>query len=181
LVIFERVKFQEYTLHTTTLRQQFIILTLLTCWASDLRACDCGSLDKISAVDFEKAGEIFIGKAIRGEEEPDGLLKAVTFEVEEQLKPTESKREITIWTARDEAACGLSIKVGDKWYIFSYYNGNGQLCAGFCGRSVNLGKKYRIRDYGFKYAFLEKMSWKKDIKRYRHEKRFIRKLTTASR
>jgi len=162
-------------------KQKFIILTILTLWTIDSFACSCGELEKISSDDYKKAGEIFIGKVIDVTENREQWEKTVTFEIIDQLKPTENKKQITILTALDGAACGLSTNVGDKWYIFSYYNDNGQLRAGLCGRSVHLDKKFKAKDYGLKYAYLEKRAWKKKVKRYRQEKRFIRKIKTTTR
>jgi hypothetical protein len=163
------------------LKQKFIILTILTFWSFNNIACSCGELTKLNAEEYKKAGDIFIGKVLRVVENRDQWVKAVTFEIIDQLKSTQSKKEITIWTALDGAACGLSTIIGDRWYIFSYYNDNGQLRAGLCGRSVNLDKKFKVKYYGLKYAYLEKKAWKKEIKRYKQEKRFIRKLKTTTR
>ena len=57
----------------------------------------------------------------------------------------------------------MSTKEGDRWYIFAYKNDNNKFVAGLCGRSVNLDKKFRIKDYGLKYAYLHKKNWKKDF------------------
>lgn len=158
------------------LKQTLFILTILLFNTVDTLACSCGELDRISKDDFDKAGEIFIGLVIKVEEDRDNWTKAVTFQVTDRLKATGQTKEITIWTALDGAACGLSTKEGDKWYIFAYRNDDNKLVAGLCGRSVNLDKKFRIKDYGLKYAFLEKRAWKKDLRRYKKEKRFIKKI-----
>lgn len=161
------------------MKKEVIILLVLICWAVDLIACSCGELEKISSADYKKAGEIFVGRVIKVIENRDQWEKSVTFEIINQLKPTETKGEVTILTAMDESSCGLSTKIGDKWYIFSSYNDNGQLRAGLCGRSVNLDKKFKLSNYGLKYAYLEKRAWKKKVKRYKQEKRFIRKIRIA--
>ena len=158
------------------MKQQLIILTTLFLLTLDSIACGCSGLNKIDLDDYERAGEIFIGQVISVKEDRDNWVKEVTFEVEEKLKPTEAESEITITTALDLAACGLSTKEGDKWYIFAHYNDQGKLTAGLCGRSVNLDKKFKIADYGLKYAYLHKRAWKKKVRRYRQEKRFIRNL-----
>ena len=156
------------------MRQSLFILTILLFSTGKSFACSCGELEPMSSSDYEKAGEIFIGRVTKIEEDRDKWRKKVTFEVIDQFKATQQKTEISIWTALDGAACGLNVKEGDKWYIFAQINENEEFVAGLCGRSVNLDKKFRVRDYGLKYACLEKRNWKKDYRRFRREKRFIK-------
>ena len=160
----------------TTLRPRIIILFLLTIWTIETKACSCAGQDRITESEYNKAGEIFIGKVTSIEKDRENWEKTVTFEVIDQLKPTASKKEIVIRTPLDGAACGLSTEVGQKWYIFAYENDKGQLRAGLCGRSVHLNKKFRMRLDDIKYFFLEKRIWKKEKRRFRQEKRFIKKI-----
>ena len=151
----------------------FIILLLSTL---ETLACSCGELDPISKSDYESAGEIFIGRVTKIEEDRENWKKTVIFEIIDQLKTDKQAKEITVLTALDVGACGLSVKEGDKWYIFTYHNDKKELVAGLCGRSVNLDKKFRIKHYGLKYAYLEKRAWKKDYRRYKKEKKFINRI-----
>ena len=158
------------------LRQILFLLTIILFTSTGSIACSCGELYPISKSDYESSGEIFIGRVTKIVEDRGNWKKTVTFEVIDQLKTNQQAKEITISTAFDGGACGLSVKEGDKWYIFTYQNDNKELVAGLCGRSVNLDKKFRIKDYGLKYAFLEKRAWKKDFRRYKKEKRFIKRI-----
>lgn len=158
------------------MKQLIFILIILLFNTVKIISCSCGSLEPISKTDYESAGEIFIGRVIEVIEDREKWTKAVTFEIIDQLKTTEQVKKITIWTALDGSACGLSTKEGERWYIFAYKNDNNKLVAGLCGRSVNLDKKFRIKDYGLKYAHLQKKNWKKDFRRYKKEKRFVKKL-----
>lgn len=158
------------------MRHRIIILFLLTTWTIETKACSCAGQDRISESDYNKAGEIFIGKVTSIEEDRDNWEKTVTFEVIDQLKPTTSKKEIVIRTALDEAACGLFTEVGQQWYIFAYENDKGKFHAGLCGRSVHLNKKFNIRLDDLKQVFLQKRAWKKEKRRFRQEKRFIKKI-----
>lgn len=156
-------------------KQTLFILIVLLFKTVDTLACSCGDLDPFSKDVFDKADEIFIGRVIKVEEDRDNWMKAVTFQVTDRLKSTGQTKKITVWTAFDGAACGLSTEAGDEWYIFAYKNVDNKFVAGLCGRSVNLDKKFRVKDYGLRYAYLSKRAWKKDFNRYKKEKRFIKK------
>lgn len=161
----------------STLKQILIICILLIFGATETFACGCNGLKKINSTDYNDAGEIFIGRVISVVENREKWEKEVTFEVIDKLKPTEEKKEITITTGFDVGSCGLSINEGDKWYVFASVSNKGLLYAGLCGRSLHLDKRFKIRDYGIKYAFLEKRAWRKKHKRVRKEKQFIRQKT----
>ena len=152
-----------------------IISIFLLALTTNLIACDCKGLSIITKEDYDQAGEIFIGRVIKIEEYKDEWKKAVTFEVIEPLKPLEEIKQITVWTAFDAAACGLSVHEGEKWYIFADKNNKNELSADLCGRSVHLNKKFNIR---LRY-FSEKRIWKREIHRFKKEKKFIQQINAS--
>lgn len=157
------------------MKNLLIILTIIISWTTNIYACSCGELSKLSIEEYHNAGEVFVGRVISVIENKENWEVEITFEIIEQLKPTERKNKITIRTAFGGAMCGISAEIGEKWYVFANNNDKGQLRAGLCGRSVNLDKKFKIKELGLQYAYLGKKYWRKNKRRYKKEKRFIKK------
>ena len=150
----------------------FILFT--TFYSTNGYACSCGELSKLDIEEYHNAGEVFIGRVLSVIENKENWEVEITFEVIEKLKLTETDKKITIRTAFSGAMCGISAQIGEKWYIFANHNDKGQLRAGLCGRSVNLDKKFKIKELGLQYACLGKKYWRKNKRRYRKEKCFIK-------
>jgi len=159
------------------MKNLFIIFIIIISSSTNGYPCSCGELSKLDIEEYHNAGEVFVGKVISVIENKENWEVEITLEVIEQLKPTETNRKITIITAFGGAMCGISAQIGEKWYVFTNYNDKGQLRAGLCGRSVNLDKKFKIKELGLQYAYLGKKYWRKNKRRYRKEKRFIKKST----
>ena len=162
--------------------QKIIIIITAIFFAKVAYPCSCIGLKKITEENYQNAGEIFIGEIIAIKELESTYEKLLTFKVKRSLKNDDITRTIVVKTALDAAACGLDAEIGFRYYVFAHYDDDGILYAGLCGRSVHLNKKFdkrRIFFYGIKHAILEKRSYKKNLKRFRSEKRFIRKIKNA--
>lgn len=156
----------------------FLFLTsFFVFFASQSLACSCPTPKKIRKQDYENANAVFIGKVISIKENENLVRKEIVFEVIKQLKKGVEMQSITVYTASSSSACGLPIdKVGEEWYIFAYLSDENLLRTGLCGRSIKLKQKFRIKDLGLKYAFIEKWYYHKEITRFRQDKRFIKKM-----
>lgn len=89
------------------MKKLFTLWTILFIGLTKISACDCGTLGKISIDDYQKAGNIFVGRVISVSVNKKNWEKEVTFEIIDKLKPLEFEKQITIRTALDGAACGL--------------------------------------------------------------------------
>lgn len=143
------------------MKNLFIIFIIIISSSTNGYPCSCGELSKLDIEEYHNAGEVFVGKVISVIENKENWEVEITFEVIEKLKPTETNRKITIITAFGGTMCGISAQIGEKWYVFTNYNDKGQLRAGLCGRSVNLDKKFKIKELGLQYACLGKKYWRK--------------------
>lgn len=85
--------------------------------STNIYACSCGGLSKLGIEEYHNTGELFVGRVLSVIENKENWEVEITFEVIEQLKPTETKKEITIRTAFGGAMCGISAEIGGKWYI----------------------------------------------------------------
>lgn len=157
------------------MKKLFIIFIIIISSSTNIYACSCGELSKLDIEEYHNAGEVFVGRVLSVIENKENWEVEITFEVIEQLKPTETKKKITIRTAFGGTMCGISAEIGERWYVFANNNDKGQLRAGLCGRSVNLDKKFKIKELGIQYAYLGKKYWRKNKRRYKKEKRFIKK------
>lgn len=140
-----------------------------------LISCSCGEIKKLTEEGVKKSPNIFIGKIINIEIDSINYEIIATFLVSKKIKNIAKNDTIKIITSSSGASCGLGFKINQKWYIFSYEYEN-SLYAGLCGRSVKLNDRYKISKIGFKYWWLNEKYHRKKMKRYRSEKRFIKKL-----
>jgi len=128
-------------------------------------------IDKESVVEAE---DIFIGKVI-GIETKDNLSRKITFQILQRLK-TNSTAQISVFTGLGGADCGLNIKEGQQWYIFTS-NINGKSWAGLCSRSALLSKhSIPTNPYRKKYYKKAVRQYKRDKARAFGEIKFIHKL-----
>jgi hypothetical protein len=121
-------------------RLKTLLLFSFIAFYSQLFACSCAGVDDISKEEYNSADAIFIGEVVKIEESQDNFEKVITFKVTTHLKSDTSQQEFKIWTAESGRSCGLEAKLGESWYIFSLKDDTSRLCAGMCGRSINLSK-----------------------------------------
>jgi len=175
---------------------KFIVTTLLLLLIGSIQsfACSCRPLDKITQEDYEKAGAIFVGKALKVEVDKENHTKTITFQIKESLKgvstattvekPVKKKKccffckkkrkkqaqtgsnanTIVVETPLSGAACGLGIQEGDTWYLWANKYRNAPLSTSLCSRSLLLDGNN-----------FENRS-KRDPKRYEAERMFIGKM-----
>ena len=89
------------------------------CWA-----CSCAPLtkkEKAKAADVIFYGEV---TAIAGTQEPGEVVK-VTFDVIRVYKGY-PKATTSVFAATDDAMCGVSFEVGEKYTVFSYKDKDGK-------------------------------------------------------
>lgn len=148
-----------------------ILISFLLFISYDLFACTCGSIPKIDKQAVVNAKDIFIGKVIRIESNDNQSTK-ITFQIAERLK-TDSTAQISIFTGLDGADCGLNIKEGQEWYIFTS-NVNGKSWAGLCSRSALLSEhSIPPNSYRKKYYRQAVRQYKRDKARAQREIKFI--------
>lgn len=152
----------------------FIILLLFTSF--DLLACSCGTVSKIDEEAVGKAKDIFIGRVLKIEPFNNRSRK-ITFQLSVRLK-TDSSTQITILTGLGDADCGLSLKEGQEWYVFTY-NYDGMSWAGLCGRSALLSE-HSIQNSNKKYYRQAVKEYNKQRKRALKEINFIKRETAAN-
>lgn len=130
-------------------------------------ACSCIGLEKLSKSEIEEARAIFIGEIIDVVEHPEFYTRTARIVVLDRLKVENPADTLVVETSLYGASCGLSFDIGETWYIFTW-GSEGPLKAGLCGRSTQIGRKFKISDSGFKY-------WRYRRKAYRQKMRRVRK------
>ena len=153
----------------------FFLILLLN--FSDLSACSCATLTKLTKEEIISANNVFIGKVV-SVDSFDNTSRKVIFQISERLK-TDSLLQITIYTGKGGADCGLSIKEGEKWYIFTY-SYNNHSWASLCGRSALLSEhSISPNSINHKYHRLAVRNYKRNKHRAESEIQFIRKTSNS--
>lgn len=131
-------------------------------------------MSKIAKESVANAEDIFIGKVIKIETDENQSRKII-FQISQRLK-TGSTPQISIFTGLGGADCGLNIKKGQEWYIFTS-KFNGKSWAGLCGRSALLSEhSIPTNSYRKKYYREAVRQYKRDKTRALSEIKFIHEL-----
>lgn len=101
-------------------------------------ACSCLPNKKITKSEVENSTDVFIGKVVSIDTLPSRTQLVVKFKVNKTYKGAEDKF-VEVRTAIHSAACGVSVEVGEKWYVFAKES-KGKININSCGRHVDLTK-----------------------------------------
>jgi|GEM_PF-3925060 len=121
-------------------------------------ACSCFyeamSVKKINSYDLVFKGKIVNKEKVdelptKGKKNLNNAFKMeyfkYTFEVQEQIKLFTKAKQVTVYSSRSGASCGVNYAVGDAFYIFSYDN-KGVYMTGLCANNTrveNADKSYK--------------------------------------
>lgn len=94
----------------------FCALLILSCIAA--YSCSCLPLGKINDEQHSKYDLIAKGKITKIDTENYKLV--LTVKVNTYYKGKQRNKKIKIQTGANEAICGLTVSVGEKWLFFSY-------------------------------------------------------------
>lgn len=149
---------------------------LFIIWGVFVHACSCGPMPKLTKKGVNQSSEIFVGTIIDVTIDLTARSKTATFIVDKHLKSKSKSDTLKVITSSDGGMCGLYFQKGQRWYIFS--SGDKEnLYAGLCGRSLWLKKTPSKTKFWSKHWWSNTKYYRSKKKRYRRDKRVIRRAT----
>ncbi|MBD2714564.1 hypothetical protein KBK19_05920 [Microvirga sp. STR05] len=146
----------------------------MTFFASILsaEACQCKGLKKLRKAELLNAESVFIGRVI-SVDSADSWNRVVVLEVIDNLKK-DGRKKMSILTGGGMGDCGLPIKAGQEWYIFTQTI-EGKVAATICGRSMLLNDSLASISnmHGYDNFLFEKYS--DNVRRVAEEIKYIRR------
>ncbi len=153
-----------------------LIATIITTSASI--ACSCGPQGKLDRKSVQYAEAVFVGTVVETYVDSTKHLRYLVFEVTESLKGTTNGELVTITTAASSAACGISAKMKESWYIYALTNfpANSLLEVDICGRSTRLSQLDLHGDYSRQYVKTRKRNYRKKYARFKKDRRLLKRM-----
>lgn len=124
---------------------------------NNAKACSCDYYKDMSLRQYNWYDLVFKGEVVSVTENKEAWEKRIKFEIKKLYKGNTETDTLSVTTGLDGASCGLNIKVGQTWMIFSSYRG-GAYNSGLCSRSKLLNVDLIKR--------LEVIADKKFVKKY---------------
>lgn len=140
-------------------------------------ACSCVGLGELTKSEIDSSRAIFVGQAMKVDEDYFNYERRIIFRVVENLKGTSNGQLIYVTTNKDSGMCGVKVLEGETWYIFSSYIDPKDQTYGIsiCDRSTRISKqKYKRISYQ-ELTRLMRSNQRKEIQRYKRERQFIQR------
>ena len=143
--------------------------------------CTCAGVEQLTKEEVKNRSLIFIGVVIEIDTLNNGAEILAKFKIIEILNNNGNLIDtVMVHTNGDSGMCGVEFNLNERWYIFPDTENNVRIDVSVCGRSLLLNKNPITRkDYGRNYIKAKKYH-RKETRRFKSEKRFIKKFLTYS-
>jgi hypothetical protein len=140
-------------------------------------SCDCAYQKTITHNEIKSLTNIFIGIVDSIEYDTETNLNKVVFSVLKDYKNDNGNTSKVIWTMPYESACGVTFKIGQKWFITTRNSNSNsyKTSISLCDRTKNFTEPKLFQQIDDKLVRRSKKNWREEKRHYKKDIRIIEK------